>query len=180
MRKMGAMPRRPQAGVGDIAEVLPHVAHGKTGNAAGEQVFGELRFGIDGFAHHVDDVCFKRCVPEIGLLRADDIDDFKGEFEMAAFVAKDPVGAGGQAVQQALGAQEVDIGEGCEEEQAFDAGGKADRGSAGTGGAVRGFRSSSSFWMESIHFMQKSAFFVMEGMFSTAAKAAARASGSGT
>ena len=43
-----------------------------------------------------------------------------------------------------------------------------------------GVRSSSSFWMESIHFMQKSAFLLMLGMFSTAAKAAARASGSGT
>ena len=45
----------------------------------------------------------------------------------AAFVAEDPVGAGGEAMQQAAGAQEVDVGKGGEEEEAFDAAGEADQ-----------------------------------------------------
>ena len=45
---------------------------------------------------------------------------------MAALVAENPVGSRGKAVEEALGAQEVDVGEGGEEEQAFDARGKAD------------------------------------------------------
>ena len=46
---------------------------------------------------------------------------------MPALVAEHPVGAGGEAVEQTLGAQEVDVGEGAEEEQALDAGGEADQ-----------------------------------------------------
>ena len=45
---------------------------------------------------------------------------------MAALVAEHPVGAGRQPVQQPLGAQEVHVGEGGEEEQPFDAGREAD------------------------------------------------------
>ena len=42
-------------------------------------------------------------------------------------VAEHPVGAGCQALQDAAGAQEVDVREGAVEEQAFDAGGEADQ-----------------------------------------------------
>ena len=45
---------------------------------------------------------------------------------MAAFVAEHPVGAGGEAVEQSFGAQEIHIGERREEEQTFYAGGEAD------------------------------------------------------
>ena len=51
----------------------------------------------------------------------------EGERHVAALVAEHPVGAGRQAVQQAARAQEVDVGERGEEEQAFDAGGEADQ-----------------------------------------------------
>ena len=46
---------------------------------------------------------------------------------MHRLVAEDPVGAGGEAVEQALRAQEVHVGEGGEEEQALDARGEADQ-----------------------------------------------------
>ena len=45
---------------------------------------------------------------------------------MAAFVAEDPVGAGGETMKQSLGAKKVDVGECGKEKQAFDARGEAD------------------------------------------------------
>jgi hypothetical protein len=53
------------------------------------------------FAHHGDDVGFELSVEQLRVLAADDVDDFEGELEVAAFVAEDPVGAGGEAVEQA-------------------------------------------------------------------------------
>jgi hypothetical protein len=56
-----------------------------------------------------------------------DVDDLESELEVCALIAEDPVRSRRKAVQQALGAQEVDIGEGREEEQTFNAGGEADQ-----------------------------------------------------
>jgi hypothetical protein len=44
---------------------------------------------------------------------------------VAALVAEYPIGAGGESMEQAFGAQEVYVGEGGEEEQAFNACGEA-------------------------------------------------------
>ncbi len=49
------------------------------------------------------------------------VDDFVGEGHVRALVAEHPGGAGGEARQQAARAQEVDVSEGTEEEQALDA-----------------------------------------------------------
>ena len=65
-------------------------------------------------------------VPEVRLLGADDVDHFEGEFEVAALIAEDPVGAGGEAVEQTLRPEEVDVGKCGEEEETLDAGGEAD------------------------------------------------------
>ena len=46
---------------------------------------------------------------------------------MRALVAEHPARPGGQPVQEAARAEEVDVGEGAEEEQALDAGGEADQ-----------------------------------------------------
>jgi hypothetical protein len=94
-----------------------------TGHAAGEEVFSELGLAVDGLTEHGDDLGFEVGVPEIGLLGADNVDDLEGELQVAVLIAEDPVGAAGEAVQQALGAEEVDVGEGSEAEEAFDAGG---------------------------------------------------------
>ena len=86
-------------------------------------------------------------------------------------VAEHPVGARRQAVEQARGAQEVDVGEGAEEEQALDAGGEADQVEqerAPVGGGLAARRSSP---IESIHRKQNSALRLIDGMFSIAANA---------
>ena len=71
------------------------VAEGEAGDTSGEEVFGELGFGVYGFVEHGDDVAFEVGVPEIGLLGADYVDDFEGELEVAGLVPEDPVGASG-------------------------------------------------------------------------------------
>jgi hypothetical protein len=58
------------------------------------------------------------------------------EGHVRALVPKHPVGASGQAVQQAARAQEVHICKGGKEEEALDAGGEADQ-SKGTGAGLR-------------------------------------------
>ncbi len=72
-----------EAGVGDEAEVLAHVAEGEAGDSSGEEVFGELGLAVDGLVEHGDDLGFEAGVPEIGLLGSDDVDDFEGELEVA-------------------------------------------------------------------------------------------------
>src|SRR5262249_31888691 len=93
---------------------------------AGQQVFGKLRLCIDGLVHHLDDLPLQVFVPQLRLLTAHDVHHFECEFEMAALVAEDPVGATGETVQQSLGAKEIHISENREDEQAFDAGCEAD------------------------------------------------------
>ena len=56
------------AGVGDIFEVLTHFADGEAGYSAGEQIFGELEFAVDGFAHHGDDRLLELRVEEMRVL----------------------------------------------------------------------------------------------------------------
>ncbi len=115
-----------QAGVGDVAEILTHIAQGETGDASCQEVFCELSLCIDRFVEHGDDFSFELLVPEVRLLGADDVDHFEGEFEVAALIAEDPVGAGGEAVKQTFRAEEVDVGKCGEEEETFNAGGEAD------------------------------------------------------
>ena len=69
----------------------------------------------------------KIVVEEVGFFGPHGVHDFESEVHVAAFVAKHPVGAVGEAVEQTLRPQKVDIGECCEEEQAFDAGGETDQ-----------------------------------------------------
>ena len=66
-------------------------------------------------------------VEQVRFFGSNSVHDFEGEVHVATLVAEDPVGAVGKAVEQALGAQEVHVGERCEEEQAFDAGCEADQ-----------------------------------------------------
>ena len=61
-----------------------------------------------------------------GFFLAGGGDDFQGEVHVAAFVSEHPVGAGGEAVEQTFGAQEIHISERREEEQPLYAGGEAD------------------------------------------------------
>src|SRR3546814_5991682 len=61
------------------------------------------------------------------LLLARGADHFERERHVAAFVAKHPVGARCQPVQQSARAQVVDVGERAEEEQTLDAAGEADQ-----------------------------------------------------
>ena len=169
-----------QPGVGDIAQILAHVADGESGHASAEQVFGKLRFRVDCFPQHLHDVPLELRVPEIGLLTANDVDDFEGKLEMAAFVAKDPVGAGGETVKQALGAQEVNVGECGEEKEAFDARGEADEVEQKLLAGARGFRAGrASGWSPSTSCRSRPSL-QSKGCFRRRQKAAARSSGSGT
>jgi hypothetical protein len=66
-------------------------------------------------------------VEQLWLLLADGVDHLEREVHVAALVAEHPVGAVGQAVEQSLGTQEVDVGERGEEEEPFDAGRETDQ-----------------------------------------------------
>jgi hypothetical protein len=76
--------------------------------------------------HHGDHAGGHVGVEERRLLATGDLDHLEGEGHVRALVAEHPVGAAGEAVQQASRAQEVHVGEGGEEEQALDAGRVAD------------------------------------------------------
>ena len=98
---------------------------------------------------------------------------------MHRLVAEHPVGAGRETVKQSFGAQEIDVRERGEEEQAFDAGGEADEIEQELLSLSQVFRAAATWLIESIHLKQKSAFMRIDGMFSIAANASARSSRSG-
>ncbi len=60
-------------------------------------------------------------VEQLRFLGPDRVDDIEGKPHVGALVPEHPVGAGGQPVEEALGPQEVNIGEGGEEEEPLDA-----------------------------------------------------------
>ena len=83
-------------------------------------------FAFNGLLDHLYDLLAELVVEQVGFFLAGGGDDFQGEVHVAAFVAEHPVGAGGEAVEQTFGAQEIHIGERREEEQPLYAGGEAD------------------------------------------------------
>ncbi|MNI38245.1 hypothetical protein D3C73_923780 [compost metagenome] len=112
--------------VGAVLQVLAHVTGGNASHATGQHVLGELHFALDGFGQHVVDILLHLVVEQIRLFLADHVHALEGEFHVRAFVAEHPVGARGQAVEQAARTEVVHVGEGGEEEQAFDARSEAD------------------------------------------------------
>ena len=88
--------------------------------------WAKVYFAFHGFLDHLYDLLAELVVEQVGFFLAGGGDDFQGEVHVAAFVAEHPVGAGGEAVEQPFGAQEINIGERREEEQPFYAGGEAD------------------------------------------------------
>jgi hypothetical protein len=77
-------------------------------------------------ASSIVDALAQVVVEQLGLLGADMLDDGQREVHVHRLVAEDPVGAGGEPVEQTLGPQEVHVGERGEEEETFDARGEAD------------------------------------------------------
>src|SRR6187402_545193 len=112
--------------ISHVTKILTHIAYRKTGYTATEKIFSKLRFGVDRFFHHDDDLALQLRVPKIRLLRTHNLHDFEGELKMRALVTEDPVGARSKAMQEALGTEEVDISKRREEEETFDASSKAD------------------------------------------------------
>ena len=116
-----------QALVRHELEVLAHVANRHAGDALAQQVFGELELAGDRLLEHRFDVPAQAFVEERWLLAAYGVHHLERELHVHALVAEDPVRARGEAVHQALGAQEIDVCEGGEEEQALDAAGETDQ-----------------------------------------------------
>src|SRR5690554_2129876 len=116
-----------QALVRDELEVPPHVRERQASDPAAQEVRSELELAVDGLLEHLDDQAFEFGVEQLGLLAPHGVDDLEGEGHVSALVAEHPVGARGEAVQQATGTQEIDVGECREEEQPFDARGEADQ-----------------------------------------------------
>jgi two-component system LytT family response regulator len=116
-----------EALVGAVFEVLAHVLHRQADHAAGKHVLGEQGFAGDRVFHHLLDLRAHGVVKQLGLLLAHRAHDIEGEGHVAALVAEHPVGARGEAMQQAARTQVIDVGERGIEEQAFDAGGEADQ-----------------------------------------------------
>ena len=81
-----------------------------------------MELDVDSLADHLRDAFTQVFVEEFGLLGTHGLDHLKGEVHVHRLVAKHPVGAGGQPIEEALGAQKVDVGECAKEEQALDAG----------------------------------------------------------
>jgi RHS repeat-associated protein len=91
-----------------------------------EQVFGELDFAFHGLGQHVAYLLAHRVVEGVRFFGADGIDDVVGEGRVHKLIAEDPVRTGREAVEQAAGAQKVDVGESAVEEQSLYAGGETD------------------------------------------------------
>jgi len=116
-----------QPPVRDVLQVLAHVDERQARYARPDEVLGELGLALDGFGEHVPDLLGHLVVEEVGLFAASGFDDVERERHVHRLVAEHPVRAGGQAVEQAARTQEVDVGEGAVEEQAFDARGETDQ-----------------------------------------------------
>ena len=110
--------------IGDVLEVLAHVAHREAGDAAAGQVLGELGLAGDGLLEHGHHLALHLVVEELRLFAAHRAHDLEGEGHVGALVAEDPARARGEAVEEAARAEEVGVGEGREEE-ALDAAGEA-------------------------------------------------------
>ena len=120
-------PQRHQPPIADVLQILAHGRDRHTGDATAQSIFGEERFAFNRIPNHVFTPGFVVGIEQMGPLATDGVDHFEGKFDMSAFIAEHPVGPGGQALKQAAGAEEIDVGEGGEEKHALNAAREADQ-----------------------------------------------------
>ena len=146
-----------------------------------EQVLGELRLGVDRLAPASRRTSAASSSSNRSGSSARTVSTTSNANAMCIDSSRNTqLVPGGQPVEQAARAQEVDVGERAVEEQPLDAGGEADQVEQERPPVLPASPARSSSKTESIHRKQKSALRLIDGMFSTAANASCRSFSSGT
>src|SRR5579871_6339688 len=100
---------RFETAIGDVLQIFAHLRRREATDAEAQDIVGEGHLTFHSVLQHLYDALFQRLVEEVRLLAAHGVNDFQSELNVGTFVAKDPVRARGETVQQAARPKEIDV-----------------------------------------------------------------------